>query len=96
MLHYNFNNVQHIQLYFMFSLAALASLMERRWPQHSPRSAGMIMLVDNLIQVAFLVVPMDKVGKAWMNWSVVVVVVAAAGMLVPMKERYDRWSIDQV
>ena len=69
--------------------------VECTFPIAEGASAGMIMLIDNLIQVAFLIVPMDKVGKAWMNWSVVVVVVAAAGLLVPMKERYDRWNMDQ-
>ena len=64
-------------------------------PDRRGRECGVIMLVDNLIQVLFLVVPMDKVGKAWMNWSVVVVVVAAGGLLLPMQEKYQRWSIDQ-
>ena len=69
--------------------------VECTFPIAEGASAGVIMLVDNLIQVLFLVVPMDKVGKAWMNWSVVVVVVAAGGLLLPMREKYQRWSIDQ-
>lgn len=69
--------------------------VECTFPIAEGASAGMIMLIDNLIQVAFLIVPMDKVGKAWMNWSVVIVVVAAAGLLLPMKERYGRLNMDQ-
>ena len=68
--------------------------VECTYPVAEASSAGLIMLVDNLIQVMFLVVPIDKVGTSWMNWLLVAVVPVSLMLLLPMEERYSRLHID--
>ena len=70
--------------------------VECTFPIAEGASASMIMLIDNLIQVAFLIVPVDKVGKAWMNWSVVVVVVAAADVYSVVYTIIVHWKMNML
>ena len=48
-LHSNFNNVQHILLYFSYILVAIFALLERAYPRYVPSHLGMVMLIATLL-----------------------------------------------
>ena len=48
-VHSNFNNVQHVLLYFSYALVATFALLERGFPRYMPSRVGMMMMIATLL-----------------------------------------------
>ena len=75
-----------------FELAA-----EAAYPIPAVSAAMGLMLVQNLVQSAFLAVPVDGLGTRWMNWSMAIFppLLASALALCSRERHYARSAVDQ-
>lgn len=60
-------------------------VVEVTFPIGEATTAGTMMLLSNLIQVLWLLVPMDQVGTSWMAWAVAAVTPLFAAVLLPLR-----------
>lgn len=69
--------------------------VEITYPVAEGITAGMITLFNNLLQSGFLIIPLGNYGTKWMLWTTVCTCGMSTILLLFVKERYYRSSIDK-
>jgi FLVCR family MFS transporter len=60
----------------------------------SSASSGFLVMAQSIVATAFLAVPVDVVGVAWMNWSLLISPAVFAVVLLMFREDYSRLHMD--
>lgn len=69
--------------------------VETTFPIPEGSTVGFLVLVMNSMQTVWMAVPLQQLGTAWMNWSLVVVIPAAVLLMSTFEEDYARARIDR-
>jgi FLVCR family MFS transporter len=68
--------------------------IETTFPISGSATAGFLVMAQSVVQSIFLAIPVDQVGTAWMNYTLLICPAVFAGVLLFFREEHSRLDID--